>query len=386
MTPSPPPGQGPIDPRDALSPPPQPGGQYTPPPPPVPNSTGYGLTSISAPPPQREPRGLAWFGRLIFGTLAVIIFLGSLLLNVGFLASVAVKDGHLDKQTVLVNGDEKQKIAVVPIVNSMILEAQAQQLNRTIDELDKDTDVKALVLQIDTPGGSVTASDEMYHRVQEYKKAHPTVPVVVTMGGLATSGGYYTACAGDYLFAQPTTLTGNIGVLLPQYNIAKLADKYGVVDATIHSTGADFKEAGSWTKPIDPKDTIYLTDLIDSAFARFKQVVMQGRTRRLTQPIDALANGKAYTADEAKRLGLVDQIGYSTDAFAYAATKAGLTKMHVVRYDQPSTLVDVLTSGDLGLSPRKAAVSLPGAISELAGIDPASLANSGMPRLLYFGR
>lgn len=336
------------------------------------------------PPPSPHPRRtLLWFGQLIFGTLAVIVFLGSLLLNVGLLTAVGVKGGYQNRQTVLVEGDSDQEVAIVPLVNSMILQAQAKQLSQTLDEVGKDSHVKALVLRIDTPGGSVTASDEIHHRIEQFKSRHPKVPVVVTMGGLATSGGYYAACAGDYLFAEPTTLTGNIGVLMPQYNVSKLAAKYGVVDATIHSTGAPYKEAGSWTKPITPQDTAYLTGLIDSAFTRFKQVVTDGRGKRLTQPIDTIANGMAYTADQAKSLGLVDQVGYAMDAYAYAAKKAGLTKMKVVRYDQPATLMEALTSAQFDKSSPQSATSIPAELSKLFNFNPGALARHDTPQLMY---
>src|SRR5207244_10085803 len=102
-------------------------------------------------------------------------------------------NAHSSRENIVVDGDPTQKIAVVPIVNSMMLEAQAERFDKTMTTVEKDANVKAVVLKIDTPGGAVTAADEMYHRILVYKQRKPGVPVIVTMGGFATSGGYYAA-------------------------------------------------------------------------------------------------------------------------------------------------------------------------------------------------
>jgi protease-4 len=331
------------------------------------------------PPPR--PRG--GFTRAIFTTLATTVFGISLLLNLYLLVFTGLTSSHPPKETTIVEGDPKQKVVIVPIVNSMMLEAQAQEFDTMIDLADKDGDVKAVVLQIDTPGGEVTAADEMYHRMVVFKAAHPSVPVVVSMGGMATSGGYYAACSGDYLLAQPTTLTGNIGVLMPQYNLSKFAEKWGIEDTTLHSTGADYKTAGDWLKPPNPQDTEYLLGIIDSAFVQFKSVVVAGRGNRLTQPMSVIADGKAYTAADALKLGLVDQIGYLADAYNYAGNKAGLKNMTVVRYEQPSTLIEMLFSSKSMLPGRSASSSV-----QINGvqIDAEHLGDLLKPRLLYLWR
>ncbi len=336
------------------------------------------------PPPWQPPprRGI---GRTIFMVILILVLLFSIILNVGLMVMVGANSGLATngiKETTLVDGDAKQKIVVVPIVNSMILEAQADLLNKMLDAADKDSAVKAIVLQIDTPGGSVSASDEMYHRILTYKIAHPGIPIVVTMGGVAASGGYYAACAADYLFAEPTTITGSIGVLMPQYNISGLAEKWGIQDTSIHATGAPYKTAGSMFNPPDPQDTKYFTDLIDADFAQFKSVVTTGRGSRLTQPLTAIANGMAYTSGQAQTLGLVDAIGYPADAFAYVSKKIGITGMQVVKYEQNQTLIEMLTSQS-SISPPKATGSV-----QINGvqINAANLDELLTPRLLYLWR
>jgi protease-4 len=289
------------------------------------------------------------------------------------------------RENVLVSGDETQKIAVVPIVNSMMLEKQAEQFDRAMSAVEKDGNVKAVVLKIDTPGGAVTSADEMYHRIIVFKQRKPNIPVVVSMAGYATSGGYYAACAADYLIAQPTTITGNIGVLMPNYNMSKLADKWSIEDSSLHSTGADFKTAGSWLKPQSPEERAYLLDLIDSAFKQFKSVIDTGRKGKLTQSIDTIANGKAYTADEAKQLGLIDQIGYEADAYQYAATKAGLTNMTVVRFDEPTSLLDMFTASS-NLPQPKASGGNGGVQINGIQVDASKIDELLTPRLLYMWR
>ena len=161
-----------------------------------------------------------------------------------------------------------------------------------------------MVFEIDSPGGTVTASDEIYNRIRRFKDEAPKrVPVVVSMGSLATSGGYYAACGADYVFAQPTTFTGNIGVLMPRYNFSKLMEKYGVEETTIVSTGAKYKNAGSSSSPRTSRGQEVHAATGRRAFTQFKQVVKNGRGSKLNGESEEIVNGKVYTAKEAKDLG-----------------------------------------------------------------------------------
>jgi protease-4 len=180
-------------------------------------------------------------------TLATSIFGLSLAMNIYLLLfSGLLGGGSSAVQNTILSGDSAQKIAVVPI-SGIIDQAMSLKIDRYLRSIERDKNVKAIVLDVDSPGGTVTASDEIYHRLREFKASMATqgrsVPIVATMGSLAASGGYYVSCAADYVFAQPTTLTGNIGVLLPRYNINKLADQWGVQETTLESGGAPFKNA-----------------------------------------------------------------------------------------------------------------------------------------------
>jgi protease-4 len=270
---------------------------------------------------------------------------------------------------VVQEGDAKQKIAVVPIVNSMITSKSYDQLDKLLHQVDADPDVKALVLRIDTPGGEVAPSDQMNHRITAFKAKHPGVPVVVSMGSLATSGGYYAAVAADYLVAEPTTLTVNVGVYSESFNFAGLMQKYGVEDTTIKSSGTPYKTAGTPFRKPTPEEIAYLQKMVDGFNEQFRAVVKAGRGAKLTAPLAEVCDGKALHADEALKLGAIDQVGYLDDACKYAAGKAGLTKPQVVKFEPPSTLAELLGGGSSGSSTVPTPAALGGVHVDLPSLD-----------------
>src|SRR3954471_3181049 len=231
----PPPGQGPVDPRGAFSPPPPPSGaagptmQQLPPMPsgPMPPMPGMYPPMMMppqfGPPPKREKS----FARAIFTTLATTIFGLSLVANIYllFLSGLMGGDESLTQSTVQ-HGNAEEKIAVIPI-EGVIYGGTADVVNKWLQLVEKDPHVKAVVLSVDSPGGGVTASDEIYNRVMQLKKNHG-FPIAVSMRAVAASGGYYVSAATDQIFAEPTTITGSIGVLMPSFNINELGKKWGI--------------------------------------------------------------------------------------------------------------------------------------------------------------
>jgi protease-4 len=332
------------------------------------------------------------FTRVIFTTLASVIFGLSLTMNLYMLFFSGIGSGlgfsrsEGITQTVVVEGDLHQKIAVVP-VTGLILEGTAEKFNQMLTLAEKDVNVKAIVLEVDTPGGAVTPSDEINARINRFRKDNPTRPVVVTMGGMATSGGYYVSCAADYIFAQPTTLTGNIGVILPRYNLSKLAQAYGVDEVTVTAPRDGFKNAGSPFSPITEKDTKYLQALIDDAYVKFTTAVGNGRSGKLVGKIEAIADGSVYPADKAKALGLVDQVGYADEAYDKAAKLANLSNKHVVKYSKPQGLLELLGGAEgksnLAAKPGAGGVTVNGVN---VNIDAALLDELTRPRLMYLWR
>ena len=221
-------------------------------------------------------------------------------------SAAASAGGNPTRSVTLVEGASDNTVAVVP-VEGLITEETAKQFDRFLTAAEKDKNVKAVVLEINTPGGSATASDEMYHRLDRFKTdtrdAGRTVPVVVSMGGMATSGGYYVACGADYIFAQPATMTANIGVIFPRFNVSELIKKYGVEETTIVASGCDFKNAGSMFKPEDEKGQAYLQGLVDATFTQFKKVVNDGRKSKLPADTSGIFNGRVYMAGEGLNWG-----------------------------------------------------------------------------------
>jgi protease-4 len=307
------------------------------------------------------------------------------LFNVVLLGGSVMGGGGSGVRETVAEGSQSEKIAVVPLAG-VIDSNMAREVEGYLNQAERDEHVKALIVEIDSPGGTVTASDEIYARLLRFKR-EKKVPVVVSMGSLATSGGYYAACAGDHIFAQQTTLTGNIGVLMPRFNFTKLMDKWGIEENTIVSEGAKYKNAGSNFSPETPEETKYLQGIADSMFTRFKDVVKQGRSaqlKKLNVKIDEVADGRAFTAIEAKANGLVDDVGYLADAIAHAKTAAGLKDPTVFRYHRPPTLLDLFAAqSPAGPGRANGGLTINGVN---VNVDRKLLDELAAPRVLYLWR
>ena len=327
-------------------------------------------------PPPGRPRGPKW--RAIVFTLALGLLAISFLFNLILASGKIVETGNVNELPVS-TGSSSERIAVLPL-EGLVDEAMETRVERYVNRAKADESVKAVILLIDTPGGSVISSDEIYKRIKKFK-GEKNVPIVVAMRGMATSGGYYAACAADYIVAERGTLTGNIGVLLPRFNVSGLMDKWKIEENTIVSKGTPYKDAGLPFEPTDsPKDDAYFQEIADSAFAQFKDVVATGRKGKLKGELGEIANGKAYTAQQALDLGLIDDIdsvGYLDAAIAYATKQAGITNPTVVKYQEiPPSLFDRLSSIQyLGAHPQAGGVSI--------NIDANLLHRLKTPTMMY---
>jgi protease-4 len=320
--------------------------------------------------------------------LIVLLFLAlgiSILVNiVQFGVAVAGAAGEV-RQTVI-SGEGTDKVAVVP-VDGLIDDNSAQTFDTVLKDVQKDSNVKALVVEVNTPGGSATASDEMYHRLDLFKK-DKHIPVVIAMKGMATSGGYYVSSAGDYVFAEPGCLTGNIGVLFPRFNAYQLANKYGVFESTLTATttGHSYKNAGSMFMPPNPEDETYLQGLVDGIFTQFKAVVQTGRKGKLVDKEGDIFSGKAFIAGDALTRGLIDQIGYPETAYDYAAKTAQLGAHSVVRYTPNPSLIQLLTAKST-LPAGEAKLSSEGTMVNGVSVNTKDLVDlvTSRPMLLWRG-
>lgn len=327
------------------------------------------------PPPPRRKSGVGIFFRVIL----LLVLLGSLLVNVILLGSAMFSGSDVVENT-LRSGDSDQKIAVVP-VEGVITEQTAEQLRQWLKTIEADKGYKAVVVEINTPGGSVNPSDQIHHMLDELRQNRNGMPIAVAMDAMATSGGYYIACAGDYIVAQHTTLTGNIGVIMPSFNMSGLAEKWGVHESTITAPINGYKNAGSMFSPETPKDREYLQGIINDAFARFTSLVQQGRKNKLKGPTSEIFNGAVFTANQALKLGLIDEIGYQDAAYKWAATQAGLSQPMIVKFHRRPSLLEAFGARSGIGSPNAS-----GKINVNIQLDAKALEELGAPQPMYLWR
>jgi protease-4 len=198
-----------------------------------------------------------------------------------------------------------------------------------------DPAVKAVVVRVNSPGGSVVASDEIYRALVGFER-----PVVISMGDMAASGGYYIACGGDYVFAHPDTLTGSIGVISQFLNAEELLDKIGV-DAVVITSGPR-KDIGSPFREMTEEERALWERIIDEVHEGFVEIVAQARGLPV-EDVRELADGSVYTGRQALELGLVDGVGTLDDAIAKAAELGGIEGApQVVELRPTPTFFDVL--------------------------------------------
>lgn len=194
-----------------------------------------------------------------------------------------------------------------------------------INKYKKNDSIKAVVLRIDSPGGAVAPSQEIFEEVKKLKKKKK---VIVSMGTMAASGGYYIAAAGDYIMASRGTITGSIGVIMESMGVNRLAE-WAMLENRVIKTGK-FKDVGSPLKPMDDDDKAYLQNILNNMYAQFKGDVAEGR-KMTPEQVEELAQGKVYTGEQAVALGLVDGLGTIYDAIDKAKSMTGLSPdSHVI--------------------------------------------------------
>lgn len=213
----------------------------------------------------------------------------------------------------------------------------SEEIIRYIHSADEDPSVKAIVVRINSPGGSVVASDEIYSELNKVDK-----PVIVSMGDVAASGGYYIACAADHIFANPATLTGSIGVYSQIPNAEELLKKLGI-EVLILRSGPS-KAAGNLFEKMSEEDLAIIQAMVDEIHEMFVDIVAQGRDLPV-EKVRELADGRGYTGKQALELGLIDELGNLPEAIDYAAQAGRIVgKPRIVDYQAAPSLWQWLTS------------------------------------------
>ena len=268
-----------------------------------------------------------------------------------------------------VAGDGPDTIAALPVegeitpaddtVGGTQATTMPEGLADALRQAGQDTSVVAVVLEVNSPGGGVTASDEMHQSILDFKK-NTGKPVVVSMGDTAASGGYYISTAADRIVANETTLTGSLGVIIPLNNFAEAADKYGIKQVVIKS--GKYKDMGSAFREMRPAEREIYQSIVNEGYAEFVDVISEGRGIPEDR-VREIADGRVYSGIQAKDLGLVDSFGGLDEAAATAGRLARAKDTTVVRYVQEPTLSETLLAR---LAPQDSQAQQ---IMEAAGLD-----------------
>ena len=307
-------------------------GAGAPPPP------GYYGGHLPVPPPRH--------GRMSGLTIFLIILCGFLLLMViGMAVSKSAEfafggdfSGKLSEKVVIpskVKGADK--LAIVPISGGIdgsgshvSGEGMVLKIAKQLRQAGKDDKVRAVLIQMDSPGGGLTASDILRKEIMLLQEAGKKV--VVCVGTLAASGGLYISAPADYIIAHPTSMVGSIGVIMFRFKFEELIRKLGIEYDPIKST--EMKDIGSPFRDLSENERKYFEDLIKTFNDRFISIVAEGRKLDVDK-VRELANGKIYTADQALEYKLIDQIGYYDDALEKTKELANLEDPYVIKYTKP---------------------------------------------------
>ncbi|UCG17069.1 MAG: signal peptide peptidase SppA [Phycisphaerales bacterium] len=233
------------------------------------------------------------------------------------------------------------KIALIDVTGILLNRRQSEFLGEgehpvslLLEQLDKarrDPGVKAAVLRINSPGGSVTAAELIHNEIQQFRAGGK--PVIAVMMDVAASGGYYVACACDEIWAHKSTVTGSIGVMAQFLDVSGTMQKIGMSAPAI--TSGPNKAAGSPFAPLSPEQREIFQSIVDGMYEGFLEVVKQGRPNLSEEQIREAADGRVYAANQALELGLIDRIGTLREAFSAAKEQVGAKSVRVVGYRRP---------------------------------------------------
>ena len=268
-----------------------------------------------------------------------IVFLSLLILFIAY--NIGTRSGSSGSKF---SFSSRDKVAVLTIQDVIL---DSDKYLESLNKIRKNSSVKALVVRINSPGGAVGPSQEIYSELESIKEEFP---LVASMGAVAASGGYYIACAADTIYANPGTITGSIGVIAQFLSYKELLN-WAKVDVEVIKSGK-FKDVGSPFRTMNEEDKKYYQQLIDNVFEQFKATVAV--TRDLNkQQLKSVAEGKVFSGEQAQDLNLVDELGNLNDAIAFAAEQAGIEgDPELIHYPEKKSALQELLSAKLNLTSK----------------------------------
>jgi protease-4 len=271
-----------------------------------------------------------WFwGIMITLVVIAIVFFGA---SIFYFSKIVSKSSSKYYER---SGKGSEKVAVVDLNFTII---SSEPIVKQFKDFGEDESIKAIILRVNTPGGGVAASQEMYEAIRKVRDAGK--PVVVSISSLGASGGYYAACGGSIIAADPGSLVGSIGVIISLTNFKDLAEKLGVSETVIKS--GELKDAGNPLRELNEKDREYFQSIVDDSYDQFLDVV--SRERKMDkEKLKEYANGRVFTGRQAKEIGLIDSLGTFDDAIMMAARMAGIEgEPAIVRKKERITFFEML--------------------------------------------
>jgi len=282
-------------------------------------------------------KGTGW--KIFWGIITGLSVLANIFLLMFLFAAIAfftTKRGVDFNEEVIQSGPRSSKIMVIRL-KGVIDSVQAEDISEQIKTAQDDLNVKSLILRVTSPGGTVSGSDRIHNDISKFRKESGK-PVVAFMQDVAASGGYYTSVACDKIVAEPTTITGSIGVIFGHFVVKELLEEKLGIEATVVKAG----ERKDWPSPFEPmteEQQQYIHErLIDPAYERFVSLVAEGRPMLTIAQVRQLADGSVFNAEQALEENLIDQVGYLDEAIDSAKELAGLERARVVEYQKPFSL------------------------------------------------
>ncbi len=299
---------------------------------------------------------------IIIALLAVLV-VASMAANMGLLLGLAAREGSPRR----VAGDAEDefpafterwsygtgtvKVIRIPIDGPIFRETQTGFFGRRFDRVahtlrqiqaaTQDDEVRGLIVEVNSPGGSLTECDEIYNALKGFKDRDPTRRIVSFTRSISASGGYYLSMPADWIIAEPTAVIGSIGVIMQTLNWKALSEKIGVTDTTIKS--GDNKDLLNPFREVSPEQVALLQEVIDAFYGRFFDIVREARALD-PETLKPVADGRIMTADIALQHKLIDEIGYWDSAMARLAELLGETSLQIVRYEHRPSFSELFAS------------------------------------------